>query len=137
MSTGGPYFTEFEEKIAKYVNSKGSVSVQNGTSGLHIALQVCGVGKNDDVIVPALTFIAAVNPVSYIGADPIFMDCDDSLCLDAVKLLEFCQTECSFINGKLFNKTTKRHIKAIIVVHVYGKYGKGYGDCKTVQSQGD
>lgn len=120
VSTGGPYVTEFEEKIAKYVNSKGAVSVQNGTSGLHIALQVCGVERNNEVIVPSLTFIAAVNPVSYIGAEPIFMDCDDSLCLDADKLLEFCLTECRVINGELFNKKTDRHIKAIIVVHVFG-----------------
>lgn len=120
VSTGGPYVTEFEEKTAEYVKSKGAVSVQNGTSGLHIALQVCGVTRDDEVIVPTLTFIAAVNPVKYIGADPIFMDCDDTLCMDADKLLEFCQNECSFTEGKLFNNKTKKHIKAVIVVHVFG-----------------
>ncbi|MGS2777502.1 LegC family aminotransferase [Robertmurraya sp. GLU-23] len=120
VSTGGPYVNEFEEKTAKYVKAKGAVSVQNGTSGLHIALQVCGVTKEDEVIVPTLTFIAAVNPVKYIGAEPIFMDCDDSLCMDADKLIEFCQEQCSFIDGKLINNKTKKHIKALIVVHVFG-----------------
>ncbi|XJZ27086.1 LegC family aminotransferase [Bacillota bacterium Lsc_1132] len=120
VSTGGPYVNEFEEKTAKYVKAKGAVSVQNGTSGLHIALQVCGVTKNDEVIVPTLTFIAAVNPVKYIGADPIFMDCDDSLCMDSDKLTEFCHEQCKIINGKLINNKTKKHIKAIIVVHVFG-----------------
>lgn len=120
VSTGGPYVNEFEEKTAKYVKAKGAVSVQNGTSGLHIALQVCGVTKEDEVIAPTLTFIAAVNPVKYIGAEPIFMDCDDSLCMDADKLLEFCQEQCSFIDGKLINNKTKKHIKALIVVHVFG-----------------
>ena len=120
VSTGGPYVNEFEEKIARYVKSKGAVSCQNGTSGLHIALEVCGVTKEDEVIVPTLTFIAAVNPVKYIGAEPIFMDCDDSLCMDANKLKKFCETECYFLEGKLINKASNKQIKALIVVHVFG-----------------
>jgi len=120
VSTGGPYVSEFEEKIAAYVKSKGAVSCQNGTSGLHIALQICGVERDDEVIVPTLTFIAAVNPVKYIGAEPVFMDCDDSLTMDANKLSEFCQNECRFYDGKLINNRTRKHIKAIVVVHVFG-----------------
>ncbi len=120
VSTGGSFVNELEVKIAEYVRAKGAVSCQNGTSGLHIALLVSGVTKDDEVLVPTLTFIAAVNPVKYIGAEPIFMDCDDSLCIDADKLLEFCQQECSFINSKLINNKTKKHIKAIVVVHVFG-----------------
>jgi aminotransferase in exopolysaccharide biosynthesis len=120
VSTGGPYVNEFEEKVAEYVNVKGAVSCQNGTSGLHIALQVCGLTSANEVIVPTLTFIAAVNPVKYIGAEPVFMDCDDSLTMDAGKLLRFCRNECNFINGKLINNRTKKHIKAVVVVHVFG-----------------
>ncbi|MBC3805021.1 LegC family aminotransferase [Acetobacterium fimetarium] len=120
VSTGGPYVNEFEGRIAEYVKSNGAVSCQNGTSGLHLALLACGVKKEDEVIVPTLTFIAAVNPVKYIGAEPVFMDCDDSLTMDAEKLLEFCRNECSFIDGKLINNRTKKHIKGIIVVHVFG-----------------
>lgn len=120
VSTGGSYINEFEEKIKNYVNSAGSVSCQNGTSGIHISLIECGVEREDEVIVPTLTFIAAVNPVRYIGAEPIFMDCDDSLCLDPIKLEKFCEEECNLIDGKLINKLTKKHIKAVIVVHVFG-----------------
>ena len=120
VSTGGPYVDEFEKRIANYAKCKGAVSCQNGTAGLHLALQVCGLGKNDEVIVPTLTFIAAVNPVKYIGADPVFMDCDDSLTIDPVKLLEFCENECLFENGKLINKDTKNYVKALLVVHVFG-----------------
>lgn len=120
VSTGGPYVSEFEENICKYVKAEGAVSVQNGTAGLHISLEVCGISRGDEVIVPTLTFIAAVNPVKYVGAEPIFMDCDESLCLDVKKLLDFCQNECNFINNKLINKITKRQIKAIIIVHVFG-----------------
>lgn len=120
VSTGGPYINEFEEKIAEYAKCKGAVSCQNGTAGLHTALIVCDVTKDDEVIVPTLTFIAAVNPVRYVGAEPIFMDCDDSLTMDIDKLRAFCEKECVFENNKLINKTTKKHIKAILVVHVFG-----------------
>lgn len=120
VSTGGPYVKDFEEEIAKYVRAKGAVSCQNGTSGLHIALLLSGVTKEDEVIVPALTFIAAVNPVKYIGAEPVFMDCDDSLTMAPEKLKEFCTNECQFTEGKLINKKTNRQIKAVVVVHVFG-----------------
>jgi perosamine synthetase len=120
VSTGGPYVNDFEVKIAEYAKCKGAVSCQNGTSGLHIALEVCEVTKDDEVIVPTLTFIAAVNPVKYIGAEPIFMDCDDSLTIDVAKLTVFCENECNFYDDKLINKTTNKHIKALLVVHVFG-----------------
>jgi len=68
----------------------------------------------------ALTFIASVNPVKYVGAEPVFMDCDDSLTLDPEKLRDFCEQECYFDNRKLSNKQTGKHIKAIIVIHIFG-----------------
>lgn len=120
VSTGGPYVNEFETKIAEYVKIKGAVSCQSGTSGLHIAMLVSGVTKEDMVIVPTLTFIAAVNPAAYIGAEPVFMDCDDSLCMDPVKLNEFCETECDMVNGILIHRISGKKIKAVVVVHVFG-----------------
>ncbi|MBS4534370.1 LegC family aminotransferase [Clostridium sp. D2Q-14] len=120
VSTGGPYVNDFEMKVAEYAHCKGAVSCQNGTSGLHIGLEVCGVTKDDEVIVPILTFIAAVNPVKYIGAEPVFMDCDDSLTMDVAKLRAFCENECSFDDGKLTNNATKKHVKALLVVHIFG-----------------
>ena len=120
VSSVGQYVNLFEEKLSKYVNSVGAVSCQNGTSGLHISLILCEVTNSDEVIVPTLTFIAAVNPVKYIGAKPVFMDCDDSLCIDPEKLKKFCEEECEFLDNKLINKLTRKHIKAIVVVHVFG-----------------
>lgn len=120
VSTGGPYVDEFERAIADYVHARGAVSCQNGTSGLHTALLVAGVRRNDVVLVPALTFIAAVNPVSYIGAVPVFMDCDDSLCMDPEKVERFCLEECETAGGCLIEKATGRQIKALVVVHVFG-----------------
>lgn len=120
VSTGGPYVGEFEEKVADYVHAAGAVSCQNGTAGLHISLILAGVTKDDAVIVPTLTFIAAVNPVKYIDAFPIFMDCDDSLCLDPKKLETYCQEECNFDGEKLTDSRTGRHVKALVAVHVFG-----------------
>jgi aminotransferase in exopolysaccharide biosynthesis len=120
VSTGGRFINEFEKKIAKYVGVDKAVSVQSGTAGLHLALQVLGVGAGDEVIAPTLTFIAAVNPITYVGAEPVFMDCDDNLNMDMDKLEEFLSNECDFVNGKVINKKTRKQIKAIVVVHVFG-----------------
>lgn len=120
VSTAGPYINDFEQSLAKYVGVEEAVACQSGTAGLHLALMTCGVKACDEVIVPTLTFIAAVNPVKYIGAEPIFMDCDDSLTMDPIKLREFCEKECYFEHNVLINKTTHKQIKAIIVVHVFG-----------------
>ncbi len=120
VSTAGPYVEDFEKNIAAYVKSKGAVSCQNGTSALHISLMLMGVTREDAVIVPTLTFIAAVNPTKYIGAEPVFMDCDDSFCMDPQKLLKYCETECDFIDGKLIDKKLNRQVKAMVVVHVFG-----------------
>ncbi len=120
VSTAGPYVTDFERKTAEYLHVSNAVACQSGTAGLHIALLLCGVQRDDLVIVPTLTFIAAVNPVRYIGADPVFMDCDDSLCMDPVKLEEFCANECEVREGTLYHRLSGRRIPALIVVHVFG-----------------
>lgn len=120
VSTGGAYIDRFEREFANYVNVDAAVACQSGTAGLHLALILASVNVDDEVIVPTLTFIAAVNPVKYLHAHPVFMDCDDSLCMDMHKLKEFCQLECDLVDHKLINKSTGRHIKAVVVVHVFG-----------------
>ncbi|ONI46541.1 aminotransferase DegT [Epulopiscium sp. SCG-B10WGA-EpuloA2] len=120
VSTGGAYITEFENKLAEYISAPQAVAVASGTAGLHLALQEVGVNANEHVIAPTLTFIAAVNPIKYIGAIPIFMDCDDTLCLDVAKLKNFIETECSLQNTALIFNKTKKPITAIVVVHVFG-----------------
>lgn len=120
VSTGGKYINDFEAAISGYVKSSGAVACQSGTAGLHMSLLIAGVTSADEVIVPTLTFIAAVNPVKYVGANPVFMDCDSDLCLDPEKLKKFCEDECDYRDGKLINRKTNKHVKAIIVVHVFG-----------------
>lgn len=120
VSTAGPYVADFEKNIADYVGTPGAVACQSGTAGLHIALMLCGVTRGDMVIVPTLTFIAAVNPVKYIGAEPMFMDCDDSLCMDPQKLAAFCENECRMQDGALYHVASGCRIPAMVIVHVFG-----------------
>ena len=120
VSTGGRFIPEFEEKVKKYMKTKYAAGVQSGTAGLHMSLQVLGVETDEEVIAPTLTFIAAVNPIVYQGATPVFIDCDDSLCMDPIKLEKFCDEECNFIDGILVNKKSNKKIKALVVVHVFG-----------------
>lgn len=120
VSTGGRFIAEFERKIANYVKVKDAVSTQSGTAGLHVALRILGVKAGDEVIVPTLTFIAAVNPVKYMGANPVFLDCDNSLCMDADKLEKFCEEKCGLEDNQLINKKTGRRISALVLVHIFG-----------------
>ena len=120
VSTGGRFIPEFETKVKNYMKTRCAAGVQSGTAGLHMSLQVLGVQRDEEVFVPTLTFIAAVNPTTYLGASPIFIDCDDSLCMDPLKLEKFCSEECDFKEGNLINKKTNKKIRALVVVHVFG-----------------
>lgn len=120
VSTGGAYITQLEEKLAAYLHADKVAACQSGTAALHLALLECDVQPGDMVIVPTLTFIAAVNPVHYQFAEPVFMDCDDSLCMDPVKLRGFCAEECHVENDRLIHNASGQQVKAVIVVHVFG-----------------
>lgn len=120
VSSGGSYINEFEAKVASFIHNEEAVAVQSGTAALHLALLEAGVQYGEEVIAPTLTFIAAVNPIRYCGAEPIFMDSDDSLCMDPVKLEMFLKECCTYDSGILTNNSTGKRIRAIVVVHVFG-----------------
>lgn len=120
ISTSGGFVNKFENNIKKYLNANNAIAVQSGTASIHLALRLSGVTERSEVIVPTLTFIAAVNPVKYLGAEPIFMDCDNSLNMDCEKLEEFLKKKCKLTRSGLKNKNTNRYIKALVVVHVFG-----------------
>ena len=120
VSTGGELIKLFEKKISKYTRSKYAVALNSGTSALHLALKVVGVKKQDEVIVPTLTFVATVNAVLYNDCSPIFMDCDDHYNIDVNKVLSFLEKETIFKKNFTFNKKTKKRIYGIIVTHVWG-----------------
>ena len=118
VSTGGAYITRLERELAKFLRVDNVAACQSGTSALHLSLVEAGVRPGDVVIVPPLTFIAAVNPVKYRFATPVFIDCDDSFCLDPVKLRAFCEEECVWTGEKLTYQGAP--VKAVVVVHVFG-----------------
>lgn len=118
VSTGGAYISKFEQNLADFLNVGNVAACQSGTSALHLSLIEAGVEGGDIVLVPPLTFIAAINPVKYQHAEPVFIDCDDSLCMDPIKLAKFCDEECEFRNEQLHYNG--KIVKAIIVVHVFG-----------------
>lgn len=120
VSTGGNYITNFEKSVAEFINVPNAVACQSGTAALHLALICAGIKAGEEVIVPTLTFIAAVNPVKYIHAEPVFMDCDDTLCLDINKLEKFFESECELTSNGLINLATGRKIAAVLIVHVFG-----------------
>ena len=120
VSTSGNLIKQFEEKISRYTHSKYAVALNSGTSALHLALKVVGVEKQDEVIVPTLTFIATVNAVLYNNCSPIFMDCDDYYNMDVDKVLSFLDKETIFKKNFTYNKKTKKRIYAIIITHVWG-----------------
>ena len=100
-----------------FLHADGVAACQSGTAALHLALVEAGVQPGDVVLVPTLTFIAAVNPVKYQFAVPVFMDCDDSLCMDPEKLRRFCREECKFSEKLTYRG---KPVKAIVAVHVFG-----------------
>ncbi len=120
ISSAGSLIKKFEEELCKITKSKYAVACINGTSALHISLLLAGVKKNNEVIVPTITFIAPVNAVKYCNANPIFMDCDEKYNLDVDKVIEFLNNHTYQFKGSCLNKKTKKIIKAMIIVHVWG-----------------
>lgn len=105
ISTIGSLVTEFEDKFARYVGAKKAISTQSGTAAIHIALYELEIGKDDEVIVPGLTFISTVNSVLYVGAKPVIVDVEpDSWNIDPEEV----------------RRNLTKSTKAIIPVHLYG-----------------
>ena len=76
LSSAGPFVKEFETNFAKYLGVKHAIAVTNGTAAIHVALLALGIGKGDEVIVPAFTMAASWMAVMYTGATPVFVDCE-------------------------------------------------------------
>lgn len=117
VSTVGGYVSRLEKDLAVFLRVDNVAVCQSGTSALHLSMIEAGVKPGDVVLVPPLTFIAAVNPVKYQFATPVFIDCDDSFCMDPVKLRKFCE-DCEWDGEVLRYKGAA--VKAIVVVHVFG-----------------
>jgi perosamine synthetase len=121
VSSVGAYVDQFERMIADFSGNKYGVAASNGTSALHIALELSGVKRNDYVIVPNVTFIASINSICYTKARPILMDVDtETWQMDLDLLAQFLEKE-TYIKGD-FSYLTKnnRRIPVIMPVHVLG-----------------
>lgn len=102
---------DFEDGLTKKIGAEHVVALNSGTAAIHLALKILGVGPGDIVIVPAFTYIATVNPVRYLGAEPVFIDSESDTWNIDPDLLEK-----AILDIKSVNKLPK----AIIVVHTYG-----------------
>ena len=121
VSSVGKYVDKFEKDLTTYTGAKFAISVVNGTAALHIALKLAGVQSGDEVLLPALTFVATANAITYCGAIPHFADSEDStLGIDVPKLREYLLKTTSQESGKCINKITGRVIRAIIPMHTFG-----------------
>ena len=121
VSSVGAKVTEFEQQVAAFTGSKFAVATVNGTAALHVALQLAGVQRGDEVISQALTFIATCNALSYAGAHPVFVDVDrDTLGLSPEALRRFLQTHAERRADGCYNTGTGRRIAACVPMHTFG-----------------
>lgn len=121
VSSVGRFVNEFEDALVKYTGAKYAVAVVNGTAALHIALKLAGVKPGDEVIAPALTFVATSNAISYCGATPHFVDSNFlTLGIDPFKLKLYLESSTEIIKGNCINRKTKKIIRAIVPMHTFG-----------------
>jgi perosamine synthetase len=121
VSSVGEFVREMERRMASRAGTTYAIATASGTSAIHIALLVAGVLPNDEVLMPSLTFIAPANAIRYVGAWPVFLDCDAQYWqIDPEKVLAFLERECERRASGTFNRRTGRRVAAIMPVHVLG-----------------
>jgi perosamine synthetase len=121
VSSVGRYVDRFEADLAAYTGARHAVAVVNGTAALHVALQLAGVQAGDEVLIPALTFVATANAVAYCGAIPHFVDSEErTLGLAPHALREYLHAATEMRGGQCVNRATGRVIRAIVPMHTFG-----------------
>ena len=121
VSSIGSYVNQFETDLSRFTKAIFAVAVVNGTAALQICLKLAGVQPGDEVLIPALTFVATANAVCYCGAVPHFVDSDmNSLGVNADKLDDYLKEIAEIRNRICYNKLTGRPIRALIAMHTFG-----------------
>lgn len=121
VSSVGAYVDRIERDLADFTGVGHAVAVANGTAALHIALLLAGVGRDDEVLMPALTFVATANAASYLGAIPHFVDSEAiSLGIDPDRLEAHLVEIAERRADGCYNRRTGRRIGAVVVMHAFG-----------------
>ena len=121
VSSGGQFVGRFEQMLVDLTGAAAAVAVVNGTSALHLCLRLVGTGRGDEVLMPALTFVATANAAAYCGAVPHFVDCEEgTLGLDARKLAEYLRDIAQIREGCCINRFTGARIAAVVPMHTFG-----------------
>jgi perosamine synthetase len=121
VSSAGKYVDRFERMIVAATGAAHAIATVNGTAALHAALLLEGVKPNDEVILPAITFVATANAVSHAGAIPHFVDSSwDTLGLDPVALDAYLEEISVRQDGELVNRQSGRRLRAVVPVHIFG-----------------
>ncbi len=121
VSSAGPFVDRFERRLAERLEVPAVVATVNGTAALHVALLLAGAGPGTEVLVPALTFVATANAVSYCGAVPHFVDSEEAtLGIDPARLDRYLETLVDVEAGRPVNRRTGRRLAALVPMHVFG-----------------
>ena len=121
VSSVGRYVDRFENELAAYTGARRAVAVVNGTAALQVALQLAGVQAGEEVIVPAMTFVATANAVRYLGAIPHFADSNEAtLGLDPGSLRDWLQLVAEPTADGYRNRNTGRRLRTLVPMHTYG-----------------
>lgn len=121
VSSVGKFVDQFETGLADYTGASRAIAVANGTAALHIALLLVGVSRDDEVLAPALSFVATANAISYCGGVPHFVDSEErTLGVDANALRSYLRDVTAMRGGVCFNSATGRPIRALVPMHTFG-----------------
>jgi perosamine synthetase len=121
VSSVGKFVDRFERELAEFTGARRAIAVANGTAALHIAMQVAGVSRDDEVLVPALSFVATANAVTYCGAIPHFVDSEErTLGVDPSALREYLRSATEIRADVCVNRETGRTIRALVPMHTFG-----------------
>jgi len=121
VSSVGKFVDKFEADLAAFTGARHAVAVVNGTAALHVALMLAGVGRDDEVLVPALTFVATACAVAYCGATSHFVDSEErTLGMDARALRDYLGSVAEVRDGQCINRSSGKVIRAMVPMHTFG-----------------
>lgn len=121
VATAGNYVNQFEQSLAEFTQAKHVIATVNGTAALHTCLKLAGVDTQDEVLIPALSFVTTANAVTYCGAVPHFVDVDETtLGVDSRKLAKHMKQIAVLRDDICISSQTGRRISALVVGHAFG-----------------